>query len=131
MEDENKPDTIKKAISQGYNVEIDVWKVNNVLYLGHDSPMYEIHPDFLDIQELWCHAKNLSAFEYMLSKNVRCFWHEEDDYTLTSDGFIWTYPNKDVVEKSVIVCKTLEETVNYSKSVVYGICSDYVEMVKK
>ena len=62
----------------------------------------------------------------MLKNNIRCFWHEGDDFTLTSNNVIWTYPNKEVTDRSIIVCKTLDETIEYSKMNIYGICSDYV-----
>ena len=73
---------------------------------------------------LWCHAKNLEALYVMLSNGIRCFWHENDDFTLTSDGFIWTYMNKPVCEKSIIVDNSSNwRSMNYN---CYGICSDYI-----
>ena len=39
---ENEPTYIDKAISEGYDVEVDVWFVDNVLYLGHDKPDYGV-----------------------------------------------------------------------------------------
>ena len=35
---ENQPDYIDEAIALGYDVEIDVWLIDGVLFLGHDAP---------------------------------------------------------------------------------------------
>lgn len=34
---ENTIESIKLAINLGFDVEIDVWYIDNILYLGHDS----------------------------------------------------------------------------------------------
>ena len=56
-ERENEPAYIEEAIKAGFDVEIDVWMVNNELFLGHDEPKYKISPDFLlnHQDKLWCH----------------------------------------------------------------------------
>jgi len=58
---ENSISYILKAIDLGYNVEIDVWFIDNSFYLGHDQPQYKINHDFLINEKLWCHAKNINA----------------------------------------------------------------------
>ena len=45
--DENKPEYIKKSISLGFDCEIDIRYINNILYLGHDTPDYKIDLQFL------------------------------------------------------------------------------------
>jgi len=59
--------------------------------------------------------------------DINYFWHQTDDFTLTSRGYIWTYPKKEYFEKSVIV--NLDESVPKNLKV-YGICSDYIENIK-
>ena len=127
---ENNPVYIKDAINKGFDVEIDVWLKNGELFLGHDYPQYAIDINFLKNDKLWCHAKNLQALEIMLKEKIHCFWHQEDDFTLTSEEYIWTYPNKAVGKKSIIVCKNLEETLQYSNLDIAGICSDFVGVIK-
>jgi hypothetical protein len=122
---ENTPHQISLMLEMDWNIEIDVWYDGEQWYLGHDEPRYEIELEFLKNNKLWCHAKNLQALEFMLKNNIHCFWHEQDDYTITSKGYIWTYPGKPVCKKSVIVCKTLEDTMKYCKMDIAGVCSDY------
>ena len=82
---ENSPEYINRALSQDYEVEIDVWFVNDSFYLGHDEPLYLVDEEFLENDKLWCHAKNEESFYKMLSNSkIHCFWHQTDDYTLTS-----------------------------------------------
>jgi hypothetical protein len=123
---ENNPVQISYMLDKGWNVEVDVWHDSGKFYLGHDKPKYEIKTSFLKNNNLWCHAKNLSALQHMLNLGVHCFWHQKDDYTITSRGYIWTYPKKSVCNNSIIVCETLEDTIKHFKMNVAGICSDYL-----
>ena len=122
---ENKPNYVFGCLRayDNIHVEIDVWRVDGELLLGHDSPQYSINDAFLVDARLWCHAKNLDAFEHMLNNPlVHCFWHQEDDFTLTSRGYIWTYPDMPLCEKSI--CVQPEEDIKLPP--VAGICSDFI-----
>jgi hypothetical protein len=122
---ENSLELINLALKNKFDVEIDVWLINKQWYLGHDKPEYLISQKFLENKKLWCHAKNLEALYSMLDcKNINCFWHQDDDFTLTSKGFIWTYPNKQVTSRSVIVLQN-KENIDPFKKYIYGICTDY------
>lgn len=126
---ENHPNYILNAIKKGFDVEIDVWYVNDILYLGHDLPQYEINIDFLKNEKLWCHAKNYEAFEYMLQNEIHCFWHENDKFTLTSKGFIWQYPSEIKYKESIFLMP--EKYKNIVLTDVKGVCSDYILNYKK
>ena len=120
---ENKPSYCQEAIGKGFDVEIDVWYENSSFYLGHDKPTHKIDIGFLKKNGLWCHAKNIDALRIMLSySDIHCFWHQEDDVTLTSRGYIWTYPKQQITDKSVCY---LEEKEDIPKRAL-GICSDYI-----
>tara|TARA_R110002020_G_scaffold46539_25_gene132442 strand:- start:269 stop:709 length:441 start_codon:yes stop_codon:yes gene_type:complete len=127
--EENSPESIDQAIKLGYDVEIDLWFLNNEYWLGHHMPKYKVHIDFIQQRQnnLWCHAKNFEALKNMLENNIHCFWHQSDKFTLTSHGFIWTYPNQNITNQSVIVCESAEETKRHIESgIPYAICSDFV-----
>lgn len=121
---ENVPHHIQKCLSDGIECEIDVWKIQDTFYLGHDNPEYEVDFSFLTQKGLWCHAKNLESLRDMLKHNINCFWHQNDDFTLTSSGYIWTYPNKSVLDNSIIV----DNDPNWKEKhyQCYGVCSDYI-----
>jgi hypothetical protein len=125
--DPSKENTIKqidKVISMGIPVEIDVRVVDDKWFLGHDYGEYQIDKSYLlqNKEMIWCHAKNIYALENMLELGVHCFWHQEDDYTLTSRGIIWAYPNK-YTGKGILVKPSKEFLDNINKPI-YGICTD-------
>lgn len=119
---ENSIPAINIALNNGFDVEIDVWFKNNKWYLGHDEPIYSIKESFLQNNKLWCHAKNLDALSLMLkNKKIHCFWHQNDDFTLTSKNYIWTYPNKEIRNNSILV---LTKKQKITKNI-FGICTDF------
>jgi hypothetical protein len=125
-EQENQPEYIKDTLNQGYDCEIDVRYINNQLYLGHDHPDYLISLDFLitNSDKFWIHCKNIDALDYLIQFNqLNIFWHQEDQYTLTSKGFIWAYPNMRTTSKCIILMPEWNNFV-FDKTG-YGICSDY------
>jgi len=123
---ENDPTKIAELVNRGFHVEVDVWSVDGKLYLGHDKPDTFVTTEFVRHPNLWCHAKNIEALEHLLNVGAHCFWHQTDEYTLTSNKIIWTYPGYTTTPRSVIVCKTREETEKALSKNVYGVCSDYV-----
>jgi len=119
---ENSILAINTALYKGFDVEIDVWFKNGKWYLGHDKPNYQIDESFLENKKLWCHAKNLDALNLMLkNKKIHCFWHQNDDFTLTSKNYIWTYPDKDTRDNSIIVLIKKEKIPKKT----FGICTDF------
>jgi len=133
---ENHPLYVESAISLGFDVEIDVWWENDHFYLGHDNPTYLLENlSLLSNEKVWCHAKNLLALNKLLQiSNCNYFWHQNDDFTLTSKGFIWTYPGKQLCDRSVCVINENLITKNQFKKIhhmmVIGVCSDYVKILK-
>ena len=129
---ENSPDYIAKALQSGYNVEIDVWLVDKKWFLGHDTPQYEVNCSYLNNKNLWCHAKNIDALTEMLSMGVNCFWHQDDDYALTKNGFIWTYPGKELSSMSIAVMPEVHDNkLKNLNTKIAGYCSNYIESIKE
>lgn len=128
LEYENNPNYIHEGLSKDSRLccEVDVWYKDGEWYLGHYFPAHKINYNFLTNSRLWCHAKNLSALVSMLKNPViHCFWHQEDNFTLTSRGFIWTYPDKELASLSICVMPELWFT-KPDISVCAGICSDFI-----
>jgi len=119
---ENYPEYVTEALREGYDCEIDVWYKNGEWKLGHDKPLHSVNLSFLKNNKLWCHAKNLRSLNEMLENDIHCFWHQSDDFTLTSRKIIMTYPNKKLCTKSV--CIDLNAEKRYDS--IYGVCSDNI-----
>lgn len=131
---ENNPSAVERAISLGFNVEIDVWHFDDMgWFIGHDGPTYKVDFDFLDRPQLFLHCKNGSALSRFISN--RCvsadfFWHQNDCFTLTSKSYIWTFPGKPLFKKSIAL---LLHGATYSKEqlkVASGICADNILEIK-
>ncbi len=126
-EKENHPDYIIEAVQQGFDVEVDVWMIDGKFILGHDGPQYEVREEFILNDQFWHHAKNIQAF-YRLNRLrpnylVNCFFHDTDEATLTSGGWLWTYPGKELTPDSIAVMP--ERVPGWDFSGVYGICTDF------
>tara|TARA_B100001750_G_C15514678_1_gene606168 strand:+ start:3148 stop:3579 length:432 start_codon:yes stop_codon:yes gene_type:complete len=127
LDKENHPDYIDDAINNGFDSEIDIWLQGRRLYLGHDEPKYAIDKDwlFLRSEKLWCHAKNIDALNWLLRwDRINCFWHQEDNYTITSKKFIWT-TNYFLSDKLIFVSPNLKINESKNNYNCVGICSDY------
>ena len=129
LSEENKPAYIDKAINAGYTVEIDVRYRGGDFYLGHDNSDYLIGLCWLKErkEQLIIHCKNLKAL-FLLKDEYHCFWHGNDDYTLTTKGLIWTYPGKEVGPDCVIVdvdTPTRVKINTWKTNLFHGVCTDY------
>lgn len=129
---ENHPEQILEALDLDYDCEIDLWVENSELYLGHDEPQYLVDQVFLSNAGLWIHAKNLAALRWLCNESMTYFWHETDAFTLTSNGYIWTYPGQPLTGRSIMCMpETADPSLESAYSAqCYGICSDWIERIK-
>lgn len=127
---ENKVDYIETAINQGYDVEIDLRVNSRTLFLGHDYPQYQIDLNWINKRKnnLWIHCKNLESISYLrevdIHNNLNYFGHDNDDYVLTSQNFLFCKPTKNLNRHCILV---MPEFYNYKvfDEKCYGILTDY------
>lgn len=135
-ERENTSEYIQEAIDAGYDVEIDVRYISGKLYLGHDTPDYEIELEWLQRRNLslWVHTKNFEALSYLIDKNLRVFYHQKEDHTIINNcNLIWSHNVTQANHKSIIPLLDrydIEEADVAIEDGLYGICSDYVGLIK-
>lgn len=127
---ENHPSYIDEAISDGFNVEVDLWLMGKKWVLGHDGGQHSISTSWLSdrSKHLWIHAKNIGAFSKLSQTELHYFWHQDDFATITSKGYLWIYPGHQPVINSISV---LPELFGEDISHCVGICSDYILDYKK
>ena len=125
---ENQELILKHRLDEGWEVEMDIWNIDDVLWLGHDCPTTILKDESLIMRPgAWVHLKNLDALRKM-PQGAHFFIHDTDPATLTSQGFVWFYPGNIVSESiynSVIV---LPERVGFGFPLlgkVKAVCSDY------
>lgn len=120
---ENTIDAIKQAISCWFDCEIDVWVIEDEVWLGHDSPDTKITTEFLDEYKdnLWVHCKNIYAL-VKFKDTYNCFFHDKDEYTLTSNGTIWGNINSPLQKNGIQVMPEMSNSFSWD---CLGICTDY------
>lgn len=133
-ERENQVLYIIEAIEKGFDVEIDLWRMNGLLYLGHDEPQYMCDINFLLHYScyLWIHCKNLDALTYLLKNHpsLHVFSHDKDPVVLTSKGIPWVYPGA-LLDASCIC--VMPERFGFNAEQhgdVLGICSDLIQFYR-
>jgi hypothetical protein len=145
---ENSPTKVQEAVAKGFDVEVDI-RYNiytNSWHLGHDFAQWPVTLEWITAfaEVLWIHCKNIEAMHYFQERqlNLNWFWHENDSYTLTSKGFIWTFPGRRVTPLCVIVMPELYlspagivNDVNWNsvkqyvtQSGAFAVCSDCLTM---
>jgi hypothetical protein len=126
--EENHPFYVQATLNQGIHVEIDLWVIDGEYFLGHDEPQYPVNKPFLTQIGLLVHCKNCEAVSALLAfkEQMLFFWHQEDDMTLTSHGYVWVYPGKPIPDggRSVAVLPELHPEWDLTNAV--AICTDYV-----
>ena len=128
----NNPEQIKYLYNRNFDIEIDLRTYQNNLYLGHDKADYKTSLNFLISMKdkLWIHCKDYTTFNYLQNfKDIlNFFWHNNDDYTITSKGYVWIYPNKPIIKDGIEVITDKDQTIERfkSKNSLYGICTDYL-----
>ena len=115
--EENKIYYINNAIKLGFDVEIDVWFYKDNFYLGHDEPLYRVKKNFILKKNFWCHAKNFEALINLKKINANYFWHQNDDYVLTSSGYIWTFPGKSFTKKVFMFYQNNRKGLTIAKTI--------------
>lgn len=132
---ENSLNYIDEAISQGFDVEVDLRSGLGLFYFGHDFTDYLVTEDWINQRKdkLWIHCKDRNALDYCIDNDLHCFFHLVDDYTITSKGFVWGYPGTlRASNKAILV---LPEQVRDLKVITelkyYGICSDKIKQIKE
>jgi len=130
---ENTLDYIDIAIDSNFDVEIDIWLKDDMLYLGHDKPETRVEYEWLDSRKdwLWLHCKNFDALSYLLGSapGFKLFYHEQEKYTIISNGNIWAHDLSNVDDKCIIPLLSKEDVEKWEVCNVYGVCSDYIELL--
>jgi acyl carrier protein len=130
---ENRPDYIRRALQSGFDVEIDVWFLYGEWWLGHDEPSYAVDDSFLLNPRLWLHAKHAEALAKLgdladRHPHLNYFYHENDTVTLTSIGYVWTFPTKvpQMTSRTILVMPENHFVEHQYLVASAGVCSDHI-----
>lgn len=131
---ENNPKIIEKVIRAGYLVEVDLQIHQGKPYLGHDEPFHKVTRAWIEKwnPHLFFHAKTREAVEWIYSGEClidRWFFHEQEKYTLVSDGSLWTHDlTKPPLKHSIVPLISFSSVKEYPFTTNFeGICTDWIE----
>jgi hypothetical protein len=134
---ENKPQYVDKALSKGFEAELDVRFINKSLFLGHDEAQHLVSLSWLNKRKkkIWLHCKNKKAAENL--KDFKSFCHVQDPFVYVTNGKIWVHDmNLEINNKCLIPLMSkndLDIFFNKNGQIAkpYAICTDYPLYAKK
>lgn len=117
---ENHPEYIREAIAKDFHVEIDLWKIEDRFFLGHNEPQYEVDKNFIYQPRLFIHAKNRTSLQWLFGTDIHYFWLDKDPITLTSKGIPW---GEMLIEGGIFV--NMNKQLSAAELIkCYGVCDD-------
>ena len=135
---ENTKEYIDQAIHKGFQVEIDIWLIDEELFLGHDEPENKVELEWLRLrsEKLWIHTKNSDALEFFTKHcefNFKFFWHTVEPFIITSNGKIWAHDYKNIKDPTICIIPPLsiEQIKQTENRDWYAVCTDFPEIYKK
>tara|TARA_B110001452_G_scaffold267092_1_gene275701 strand:+ start:162 stop:614 length:453 start_codon:yes stop_codon:yes gene_type:complete len=128
---ENTQRHIDIALKGSFDVEIDLWKINDKFFLGHDEPLNEVSLEWLESRKknLWIHTKNFLAFEDLMetNNNYNFFFYTREPLVLVSNGKIWCHKPFLISNPKNCIIPILHDKFpkrnKYYKW--YGVCTDF------
>lgn len=86
-ENENTIGQIKRALAKNVNVEVDVFYINDILYLGHDKPQEKIEKEFLKNNRILTHAKDIQTMFYLSQfREINSFIQKDENISVSTHG---------------------------------------------
>ncbi len=121
---ENSPEAIQQALAAGYQVEVDVWADGRKLMLGHDKGVYPTTLSYLSNSDIIVHCKNAEALMAVYGSALNYFWHQDDDYTVSSHGDLLIKPSSLPVPSGIILMPELSPFPLDLIKLCAGVCTD-------
>ncbi len=124
---ENSIDAMQHCFELNFGIELDLH--SNKLF-GHDQGENKISFSYIHQNQArtFIHAKSGDALQFALDQGFHCFSHDQDDYVLTSQNYIWRYPRSGlkVTNRTIIVLPENDPTLtdaDFRKCA--GVCTDF------
>jgi len=140
-EDANTPNQIGKALNHGFSVMIDVWRVDNKLYVGNGQPLIEVTEKYIQGNRFWINAQNTDMQDWISAQPINLypnyFWfvpsNPPSSYVIASNGKLITPGTVPINNSSVIYLPEISDMSLFStvKLKCYGVCSTYLTFIKR
>ena len=136
----NTPNQIGKAFNNGYSCMVDVWRIDNKLYVGSEEAPIEVTEKYLQGNRFWLNARNTDMVNWVAAQprklypNYFSFSNDTESNDATaSGGQIITPGTVPVSNLSIIFLPEIEDRglLSTVKLKCYGVCSVYLNFIKR
>ena len=140
-EDANTPSQISKAQQRGFSCLIDVWRINNKLYVGNGQPLIEVTEKYIQGNRFWINAVNTDMQTWIATQPSALYpnyFHFDAStppppYATASNGKLITPGTVPINTSSVMFLPEINDRSLYTMVKVksYGICSGFLTLIKR
>jgi hypothetical protein len=140
-EDANTPPQISKAQQKGFSCLIDVWRIDNKLYVGNNQPTIEVTEKYIQGNRFWINAVNTDMQTWIATQPPKLYpnyFHFEAStppppYATASNGKLITPGTVPINNDSVMFLPEINDRSLFSMAKVraYAICSTYLFTIRR
>jgi hypothetical protein len=140
-EDANTPSQISKAQQRGFSCLIDVWRINNKLYVGNGQPLIEVTEKYIQGNRFWINAVNTDMQTWIATQSSTLYpnyFHFDAStppppYATASNGKLITPGTVPINTNSVMFLPEINDRSLYTMVKVksFGICSGFLTLIKR
>ena len=140
-ESANTPKQINKALGKGYCCLINVWRVDNKLYVGNGQPLIEVTEKYIQGPRFWINAVNTDMQTWIATQSSTLYPNyftfaastPPPPYATASNGKLITPGTVPINTSSVMFLPEINDRSLYTMVKVksYGICSGFLTLIKR
>lgn len=141
FQDANTVKQINKARSNGFTVMIDVWRVNNKLYLGNDQPITEVTDTYIRGNKFYINARNIDMLNWLQTQPSTLYPNyfyfaaptPPPPFVTASNGKLITPGTVPINNNSIIFLPEITDTAMFStvRLKCFGIISSYLTFIRR
>lgn len=84
-------ENIEEAISKGYYVKVNVWKLPRVLCTGEFGPEFTFDVNSVPREMVLYDARNYEAYDFLVRQGFNVFHRESDPFAVSSWGWYLSF----------------------------------------
>jgi len=140
FENANTPNQIGTALNAGFTCMVNVWRVNQKLYVGTENNLIEVTEKYLQGPRYVINAQNSDMQNWLPTQPSKLYPNYfsfptdmENTHVPTSGGQIITPGTVPVNNSSIIFLPEITDRGLFStvKLRCYGVCSSYLTFIKR